>query len=94
MALLTAPSIEVVTESASPSRCCSASAVKVAGKRKDLEPAEFAHAVHRAPQGGEVYLPLRERLESELAALKAKEDMMERARVRAARFMREHSIKK
>lgn len=39
-------------------------------------------------------LPIYERLESELAALKAKEDMMERARVRAARFIQEHSIKK
>ncbi|MGX0962732.1 hypothetical protein AB7M63_003181 [Bradyrhizobium japonicum] len=54
----------------------------------------LAYAMHRAPQGGEVYLPIYERLESELAALKAKEDMMERARVRAARFMQEHSIKK
>jgi hypothetical protein len=49
--------------------------------------------MHRAPQGGEVYLPIFERLESELAAAKAKEAMLERARVRAARFMQEHSIK-
>ncbi|MCP1766070.1 hypothetical protein [Bradyrhizobium japonicum] len=53
----------------------------------------LAHAMHRAPQGGEVYLPIFERLESELAAAKAKEAMLERARVRAARFMQEHSIK-
>ncbi|MET4199954.1 hypothetical protein [Bradyrhizobium sp. LA6.12] len=53
----------------------------------------LAFEMARAPMGGEVYLPIYERLESELAALKAKEDMMERARVRAARFMREHSIK-
>ncbi|MET4036745.1 hypothetical protein ABIB94_009046 [Bradyrhizobium sp. JR7.2] len=54
----------------------------------------LAYEMHRAPQGGEVYLPLFERLESDLAAAKAKEDMLERARVRAARYMREHSIKK
>lgn len=54
----------------------------------------LAYAMHRAPMGGEVYLPIYERLESDLAAAKAKEDMMERARARAARFMREHSIKK
>jgi hypothetical protein len=53
----------------------------------------LAYAMHRAPQGGEVYLPIFERLESELAAAKAKEAMLERARVRAARFMQEHSIK-
>ncbi|MGY4358557.1 hypothetical protein ACVWZR_007683 [Bradyrhizobium sp. i1.3.1] len=44
--------------------------------------------------GGEVYLPIYERLESELAAAKAKEDMMQRVRVRAARAMQEHRIKK
>ncbi|MEY9880458.1 hypothetical protein [Bradyrhizobium sp. USDA 329] len=54
----------------------------------------LAILMNQSPKGGEVYLPLFERLESELAALKAKEDMMERARVRAARFIQEHSIKK
>ncbi|PDT64905.1 hypothetical protein CO683_35275 [Bradyrhizobium ottawaense] len=54
----------------------------------------LAYEMHRAPQGPEVYLPLFERLESELAVLKAKEDMLERARIRAARFMQEHPIKK
>lgn len=53
----------------------------------------LAIAMERAPMGGEVYLPIFEWLESELAAAKAKEDMLERARVRAARFMQEHSIK-
>ncbi|MET4035476.1 hypothetical protein ABIB94_001803 [Bradyrhizobium sp. JR7.2] len=54
----------------------------------------LAYEMRRAPQGGEVYLPHFERLESDLAAAKAKEDMLERARVRAARYMWEHSIKK
>ncbi|AHY56344.1 hypothetical protein ACVIW2_006371 [Bradyrhizobium huanghuaihaiense] len=54
----------------------------------------LAILMDQSPQGGEVYLPIFERLESELATAKAKEDMMERARVRAARFMQEHSIKK
>ncbi|KRQ03495.1 hypothetical protein AOQ71_32865 [Bradyrhizobium manausense] len=53
----------------------------------------LAYAMHRAPQGGEVYLPIFERLESDLAALRAKEAMLERARARAARFMRQNSIK-
>lgn len=53
----------------------------------------LAIAMERAPMGDEVYLPIFEWLESELAAAKAKEDMLERARVRAARFMQEHSIK-
>ncbi|WP_407122719.1 hypothetical protein [Bradyrhizobium sp. STM 3561] len=53
----------------------------------------LAYAMHRAP-GGEVYLPIFERLESELAVAKAKEAILERVRVRAARFMQEHSIKK
>lgn len=53
----------------------------------------LALVMHRAPMGGEVYLPIWERLEAEIATLKAKEDMMERARIRAARFMRERSVK-
>jgi streptomycin 6-kinase len=53
-----------------------------------------ARAMARAPQGGEIYLPIFEQLESELASLTAKEATLERARVRAARFMRENSIKK
>ncbi|WFT91409.1 hypothetical protein QA633_23895 [Bradyrhizobium barranii] len=53
----------------------------------------LAIAMARAPQGGEVYLPIFEWLESELDALKKKEAVLERARVRAARFMQEHSIK-
>ncbi|WFT91276.1 hypothetical protein QA633_23170 [Bradyrhizobium barranii] len=53
----------------------------------------LAYAMHRAPMGGEVYLPIWERLESEIDALKKKEAMLERVRVRAARFMQEHSIK-
>lgn len=54
----------------------------------------LAYEMHRAPQGGEVYLPIWERLESEISSLKAKEAMLERARVRAARFMRANSIGK
>jgi hypothetical protein len=54
----------------------------------------LALEMHRVGKRGVAYLPIYERLESELAALKAKEAMMERARVRAARFMQEHSIKK
>lgn len=52
-----------------------------------------ALAMHRAGKRGEVYLPIFERLESELAALQAKEAAMERARARAARFMQDRSIK-
>jgi hypothetical protein len=58
-----------------------------------MVPRPVAFEMARAPLGGEVYLPIYERLESELAAAKAKEAMLERARVRAARFMQEHSIK-
>lgn len=54
----------------------------------------LAYAMHRAPKGGEVYLPIFERFEADLAVMQAKEDMLERARVRAARYMRVHSIKK
>ncbi|PPQ14047.1 hypothetical protein CV770_39090 [Bradyrhizobium sp. AC87j1] len=49
----------------------------------------LADNMRQSPQGGEVYLPIWERLESEIASLKAKEAMMERARVRAARLMEE-----
>jgi hypothetical protein len=51
----------------------------------------LAYAMQQSPQGGEVYLPIFERFEAELASLKAKEAMLERARVRSARFMREHA---
>ncbi|MGY3117908.1 hypothetical protein ACVWXQ_001845 [Bradyrhizobium sp. S3.14.4] len=53
----------------------------------------LAILMHQSPNGGEVYLPIWERLESVLDALKKKEAMLERVRVRAARFMQEHSIK-
>jgi hypothetical protein len=59
-----------------------------------MVPRPVAFEMARAPLGGEVYLPIYERLESELAAAKAKEDMMQRVRVRAARVMQEHRIKK
>jgi hypothetical protein len=52
-----------------------------------------ALVMERAGKKAPVYLPIYERLETELAALKAKEAMLERARERAARFMQEHSIK-
>ncbi|MCK1279458.1 MULTISPECIES: hypothetical protein [unclassified Bradyrhizobium] len=53
----------------------------------------LAILMDQSPQGGEVYLPIFDRLEAELAAAKPREAMLERARARAARFMQEHSIK-
>ncbi|MGY4313106.1 hypothetical protein [Bradyrhizobium sp. JR3.5] len=53
-----------------------------------------ALAMHKAGKDGDAYLPIYERLESELAAAKDREARLERARVRAARYMQEHSIKK
>lgn len=53
----------------------------------------LAILMHQSPSGGEVYLPIFERLEAEIEAKKATESTMERVRVRAARFMQEHSIK-
>ncbi|MCP3412723.1 hypothetical protein NLM16_01260 [Bradyrhizobium brasilense] len=52
-----------------------------------------ALVMHRAGKKADVYLPIFERLESELDILKKKEAALERARVRAARVMQEHSIK-
>ncbi|WP_316205784.1 hypothetical protein [Bradyrhizobium sp. SZCCHNS1012] len=45
----------------------------------------LALAMERAGKKGDVYLPIYERLESELAAVKAKEDRMARARLRLVR---------
>ncbi|MCP3386189.1 hypothetical protein NLM31_37995 [Bradyrhizobium sp. CCGUVB4N] len=42
----------------------------------------LAIAMQRAPQGGEVYLPIFERLETEIGAKKASESTMARARRR------------
>jgi hypothetical protein len=39
----------------------------------------LAIAMHRAPQGGEIYLPIFERLEREIDAKKANESAMSRA---------------
>ncbi|WP_370989632.1 hypothetical protein [Bradyrhizobium sp. DN5] len=47
-----------------------------------------------APQGGEIYLPIFERLESKLAALEAKEAKLQRVRARAARVLKDLQIKK
>ncbi|MCA6107722.1 hypothetical protein [Bradyrhizobium cenepequi] len=52
----------------------------------------LALEMERVGKRGIAYLPIYERLETELAAAKAKEDRLVRARVRAARFMQEHSI--
>lgn len=45
----------------------------------------LAIAMERAPQGGEVYLPIFERLESEIEAKKASESTMARALRRVRR---------
>lgn len=45
----------------------------------------LAIAMHREPQGGEIYLPLFERLEREIEALKASQSTMARAKLRVRR---------
>ncbi|MEZ2206273.1 hypothetical protein AAE027_30245 [Bradyrhizobium japonicum] len=57
-------------------------------------PDRLALAMQWAPQGGEIYLPIFERLESKLAALEAKEAKLQRVRARAARVLKDLQIKK
>ncbi|RZN11007.1 hypothetical protein CWO91_10315 [Bradyrhizobium genosp. SA-3] len=53
----------------------------------------LALVMHRAGKKAEVYLPIYERLESELAAFEAREAKLERARARAARVLKDLQIK-